>query len=69
MIHFQVDMQDLTRIESALGMMKDKTKYVLRAAINSTAKQTVTLLVDEANREYYISKGKVRKTLSVKKAI
>lgn len=68
MIHFQVDMQDLTRIESALGMMNDKTKYVLRAAINATAKQTVTLLTDEANREYYISKAKVRKTLSVKNA-
>ena len=68
MIHFQVDMQDLIRIESALGMMKDKTKYVLRAATNATAKQTVTLLTDEANREYYISEAKVRKTLSVKNA-
>ena len=68
MIHFQVDMQDLTRIESALDMMKDKTKHVLRAAINATAKQTVTLLTDEANREYYISKAKVRKTLSVRNA-
>lgn len=68
MIHFQVDMQDLTRIESALGMMKDKTKYVLRAAVNATAKQTVTLLTDEANREYYISKARVRKTLSVRNA-
>lgn len=68
MIHFMVDMQDLTRIESALGMMKDKTKYVLRAALNATAKQTVTLLTEEANREYYISKEKVKKTLSTKKA-
>lgn len=68
MIHVQVDMQDLTQIESALGMMRDKTKYVLRAAINSTAKQTNTRLTNEANREYYISKAKVRKTLSVEKA-
>lgn len=68
MIHFQVDMQDLTRIESALDTMRNKTKYVLRAAINATAKQTVTLLTDEANREYYISKAKVRKTLSVRNA-
>lgn len=68
MIYFQVDMQDLTRIEAALGMMKDKTKYVLRAAINATAKQTVALLTDEANKEYYIAKSKVKKTLSVKKA-
>ena len=68
MIHFQVEMQDLTRIESVLGMMKDKSKMVLRTAINNTAKQTVTLLTDEANREYYIPKSKVKKTLSTKKA-
>lgn len=68
MIHFQVDMQDLTQIESALGMARDKTKYVLRAAINATAKQTVMLFADEANREYYISKAKVKKTISIKNA-
>lgn len=68
MIHFQVEMEDLTRIESALGMMKDKSKMVLRTAINNTAKQTVTLLVDEANRQYYITKGKVKKTMTTKKA-
>ena len=68
MIHFQVEMQDLTQIEAALGMTRDKSKMVLRTAINNTAKQTVTLLVNEANREYYISKGKVRKTMSTKKA-
>ncbi len=68
MVHFLVNMQDLTRIEAALGMMKDKTRYVLRAAINATAKQTILLLSDEANREYYISKAKVKKTLSVKNA-
>lgn len=68
MVHFLVNMQDLTRIEAALGMMKDKTRYVLRAAINVTAKQTIMLLSDEANKEYYISKAKVKKTLSVKNA-
>lgn len=68
MIHFHVEMQDLTQIESALGMARDKSKMVLRTAINNTAKQTVTLLVDEANREYYIGKTKVRKTISTKKA-
>lgn len=61
-------MQDLTQIESALGMVRDKTKYMLRAAINATAKQTVTLFADEANREYYISKAKVKKTISIKNA-
>lgn len=68
MIHFFVEMQDLTEIEKALGMQKDKSKMVLRTAINNTAKDTVKLLADEANREYYIPKGKVKKTLSIKKA-
>lgn len=69
MIHFQVEMEDLTRIESALGMMKDKSKMVLRSAINNTAKQTVNLLVDEANKQYIINKKvNVRKTMEVKKA-
>lgn len=68
MIHFMVDMQDLAQIESALGMVKDRTRHVLRAAINSTARQTVALLAEEANREYYISRAKVRKTLSIEKA-
>lgn len=68
MIHFQVEMQDLTRIEAALGMMKDKSKMVLRTAINNTAKQTVNLLSDEAHKLYYISKGKVKKTITTKKA-
>lgn len=68
MIHFQVEMEDLTRIESALGMMKDKSKMVLRTAINNTAKQTVVMLADEANRQYYITKGKVKKTITTKKA-
>ena len=68
MIHFQVEMEDLTRIESALGMMKDKSKMVLRTAINNTAKQTVIMLADEANRQYYITKGKVKKTITTKKA-
>ena len=43
MIHFFVEMQDLTEIEKALGMQKDKSKMVLRSAINQTAKETKKL--------------------------
>ena len=69
MIHYHVEMEGLHEIEAALGMMKDKSKMVLRTAINNTAKQTVVLLVDEAAKQYYItSKTRVRKTLEVKKA-
>lgn len=69
MIYYHVEMEGLHEIEAALGMMKDKSKMVLRTAINNTAKQTVVLLVDEAAKQYYItSKTRVRKTLEVKKA-
>lgn len=69
MIHYHVEMEGLHEIEAALGMLKDKSKMVLRTAINNTAKQTVVLLVDEAAKQYYIqSKTRVRKTLEVKKA-
>lgn len=68
MIYFQVEMEDLTRIESALGMMKDKSKMVLRTAINNTAKDTVKLLADEASKMYYVTKGKVKSTITTQKA-
>ena len=69
MIYFQAEMQDLTKIEAALGMAKDKSKTVLRSAINQTAKETVSLLVDEAGKEYYIkNKSSIGKTLNRKKA-
>ena len=68
MIHLQVEMQDLTEIESALGMMRDRSKYVLRAAVNDTARQTVKLLVDGAGKKYYMSKSNVRKSMSISKA-
>jgi hypothetical protein len=68
MIHLQVEMQDLTEIESALGMMRDRSKYVLRAAVNDTARQTVKLLVDGAGKKYYMSKPNVRKSMSISKA-
>lgn len=69
MIHFDVNMDDLVEIEAALGMVKDKSKHVLRTAINNTAKQTVNLLVDEAKAQYLINKPTgVRKTMTLDKA-
>lgn len=68
MIQYQVDMQDLREIENALGMSKDKSKQVLKAAINSTIKDTKKLLSTEANKRYYIKKSKVNKTMDTKKA-
>ena len=54
---FYVDMDDLREIEAALGMTKDKSKMVLRAAINSVAKQTEKRMVDETKRTYKYKRG------------
>lgn len=70
MIHFHVEMQDLTEIEAALGMMKDKSKMVLRSAINNAAKQTEKRLVDEANARYKFhgKKAGIKRANTIKKA-
>lgn len=70
MIQYVFDMDGLEEIESALGMMKDKSKYVLRAAINNTAKEVEKRMVTEANERYAIKGGKksIREANKTKKA-
>ena len=60
MIHYQVDVEDLTEIERALGMQKDKSKQVLKASINDAVKETDKLLATEGNKRYYIKKNTVK---------
>ena len=59
MIHFHVDMQDLTEIEAALGMVKDKSTMVLRSAINDTAKQIEKRMSRDAKSKYKYKSGRV----------
>lgn len=59
MIYFHVEMQDLTEIEAALGMMKDKSKMVLKAAINNAAKETEKRMTNEAKKKYRFESGRV----------
>ena len=67
-IYFEVDMQDLMEIENGLNMTKDKTKQVLKAAINKTASQTEKLLAKEAFKRYIVTeKVKVKRSLSIPK--
>lgn len=70
MMYVHVEMDDLIEIEKALGMAKDKSKMVLRAAINNAAKQTEKGMVDSANEKYRFKSGKkdIRKANSVRKA-
>ena len=61
-------MDDLREIEQALGMVKDKSKQVLKTAINNTARQTMNLMVSESAKRYQITQRvQVKKTLSLDK--
>jgi hypothetical protein len=57
-VHIDVNMDDLTRIEKALGMTKDKSTMVLRSAINEAAKDLNKRLLREDKQDYaYREKG------------
>lgn len=69
--HFYVDMDNLTEIEAALGKARDKSKVILKAAINNAAKQTENSMVDKAKAKYRYKKGNkgdIREANTVKKA-
>lgn len=71
MKNFFVDMDGLEEIEAALGMAKDKSKVILKAAINNTAKQTENSMVDKAKAKYRYKKGRkgdIREVNTIKKA-
>lgn len=68
MITYQVEMQDLMEIESALGMFKDKSKMVLRSSLNETAKSVRMLLADEAAKTYVMKRSKFLKHMEIDKA-
>lgn len=70
MIHYVANMDGLEEIESALGMMKDKSKYVLRAAINNAAKEVEKRMVTDAKNRYVIKGGKsaIKEANKIKKA-
>lgn len=57
MIHYIVSMDDLQGFEKALGMAKDKSKYILRAAINNSAKEVSKRMAKEAAQRYALNKG------------
>ena len=54
---YYVQMQGLEELERDLGMLKDKSKLVLRGAINQTAKELEKEMSHEANRRYKLEEG------------
>ena len=63
-------MGDLREIEKALGMAKDKSRVILRAAINNAAKQVEGGMAEGARKRYRFKEGKsqIREANSVRKA-
>ncbi len=55
MIHVLVNMEDLTQIERDLGMYRDKSKIVLRAAINKTADEVSHGMKKGASKRYALN--------------
>lgn len=55
--HFYVQMDSLKEIEAALGMARDKSRLILKAAINNTAKQTNRSMVKGTKRKYSYKRG------------
>lgn len=67
--HFYVEMDSLKEIESAIGMARDKSRQVLKAAINNAAKQTEAGMVEGTKEKYHFKgKGAIRKANKVIKA-
>ena len=60
MIHYLINMDGLEEIEAALGKAKDKSKYVLRAAINNSAKEVEKRMAMGAGKRYARQQGGMR---------
>lgn len=65
-----VEMEGLHKIESDLGMLRDKSSLVLKGAINETAKTVNKEMVDGAYKKYVYRKKKsdIKNANTVKKA-
>lgn len=65
-----VEMEGLHEIESELGMLRDKSKIVLRGAINETAKLVNEGMISGAHQRYIFKKRKadIKKANTVKRA-
>lgn len=59
MIRYHVTMQGLEELERDLGILKDKSKLILRAAINNTAKKVRKDMEHGANRRYKLDSNRL----------
>lgn len=59
MIHYHVTMQGLEELERDLGVLKDKSKIILRGAINNTAKKVRKDMEHGANKRYKLDSDRL----------
>ena len=57
MIHYLINMDDVDGFIPALNTAKSKSKYILRAAINNSAKEVKKRLERDASKRYALHKG------------
>ena len=57
MIHYLISLDDLQGFEAMLGSSKNKSRYILRAAINNSAKEVKKRLERDAAKRYALNQG------------
>lgn len=68
MVTVEVNRNNLKLIENRLGNLKNKSKEVLKKAVNDTAKQARKELAQQAQKTYVVKNGKFNKAMKIKKA-
>lgn len=68
LLRFEVDQDVLKMIEKALGSMSSQSRKVLKNAVNATAKQARTDMVNKAKEEYTVKKKKLNENVTKKNA-
>lgn len=68
MITYYMHVDNLLEIERYLGMVRDKSRTVLRSAINDTAKETMSLLIEQTANRYHMKRSNIKKSMTLVKA-
>ena len=68
MLHVQVDMASLNQVFKALDMPRDKSKLILKQALNQTAKEAEKFMYKKAYSEFTMSSSEIKSAMSNKKA-
>ncbi|BBF42001.1 hypothetical protein lbkm_0683 [Lachnospiraceae bacterium KM106-2] len=68
MIVVKIDQSELSKIEKDLGNFSKKSKYVLKKAINQTAKETRKDLLNAARTKYAVKVGRFNSAAKIKNA-